>query len=492
MVFKIKTFLLKFDFIGFIPQFRILDESRYKSLFSTILSFLIILFSINFVLYSFIDFINQIPEVEYYKNNDYDTNKTFIISDSLLMFKPFFNCSSDPSKEPNVTISLSIPLEKKYYNAKFEPCELGKNIKLKYKDLIEKFDSLEKYKSNEYFCINYNSVNITNFTLYSHPLLPFEGENSLQINISTDCQNYTLTLKLITENDIIDHNNKVNPIIPYYKTNEYFINYPRRKNLNYFYQYIKHELDDGFIFSNKKIINGIGEAGINELDTSKGNNKILSITFKINNANYDYYLNKFQKFQSFLAEIMSLINLIITISNLFSKFLLSKKMNKDIIRFILTSNNKKETHRKRSIFLKDKIFYHVFENDDKKSKDTLEKSIKVDKIQDYKYSKSSLNVTNKNDILEGGSMNNTIISVMKDLNFINILKSFFCFKDKKMRLINLCNNIVQKDICIERILKRLYALENNYYNLIFEKNNDNINESNLNEDFTKIKKWYLK
>ena len=89
-------------------------------------------------------------------------------------------------------------------------------------------------------------------------------------------------------------------------------------------------------------------------------------------------------------------------------------------------------------------------------------------------------------------MNNTIISVMKDLNFINILKSFFCFKDKKMRLINLCNNIVQKDICIERILKRLYALENNYYNLIFEKNNDNINESNLNEDFTKIKKMVSK
>ena len=303
MVFKIKTFLLKFDFIGFIPQFRILDESRYKSLFSTILSFLIILFSINFVLYSFIDFINQIPEVEYYKNNDYETNKTIVLSDSLLMFKPFFNCSSDPLKLPDITVSLTIPLEQKYLDAKFEPCELGKNINLKYKDLIKKFDSIENYQSSEYFCINYNSTNISNFTLYSHPLLPFEGENSLQIIISTDCQNYTLTLKLITENDIIDHNNKVNPIIPYYKTNEYFINYPRRKNLNYYYQYIKHELDDGFIFSNKKIINGIGEAGINELDTSKGNNKILSITFKINSANYDYYLNKFQKFQSFLLKI---------------------------------------------------------------------------------------------------------------------------------------------------------------------------------------------
>ena len=71
------------------------------------------------------------------------------------------------------------------------------------------------------------------------------------------------------------------------------------------------------------------------------------------------------------------------------------------------------------------------------------------------------------------------------------MKSFFCFKDKKMRLINLCNNIVQKDICIERILKRLYILENNY-NLIIEKNNENINESNSIEDFSKIKKMVSK
>ena len=132
MVFKIKTFLLKFDFIGFIPQFRILDESRYKSLFSTILSFLIILFSINFVLYSFIDFINQIPEVEYYKNNDYETNKTIVLSDSLLMFKHVFICTSDfYIDEPDISIQLHAPSENKFENLQYEPCKLGKNINLK-------------------------------------------------------------------------------------------------------------------------------------------------------------------------------------------------------------------------------------------------------------------------------------------------------------------------------------------------------------------------
>ena len=219
---------------------------------------------------------------------------------------------------------------------------------------------------------------------------------------------------------------------------------------------------------------------------------ILSITFKINSANYDYFLRTFKKFQSFLAEITSLINLLITISNLISEFLLYKKMNKDIIRFILTSNNKKKINRKKSIFLNEKIFHQVFENNDKTNKDILKKSIKIDNMQEAPDSKSSFNVTNKNNISEDGSMDNTIIDVMKNLNFINIMKSFFCFKDKKMRLINLCNDIVQKDICIERILKRLYTLENNY-NLIIEKNNNtNKNKSNSIGDFSKIKKLHLK
>ena len=37
-----------------------------------------------------------------------------------------------------------------------------------------------------------------NFTLYSHPLIPYEEENSLTIYIKTDCDDYSLNLKLIT------------------------------------------------------------------------------------------------------------------------------------------------------------------------------------------------------------------------------------------------------------------------------------------------------
>ena len=72
-----KPLLFKCDFIGFPPQLRILDEVRYKSVFSSLLTFLIILFAVIFVSISFIDFIYQQPEVEYYKSNDNKKIKLF-------------------------------------------------------------------------------------------------------------------------------------------------------------------------------------------------------------------------------------------------------------------------------------------------------------------------------------------------------------------------------------------------------------------------------
>ena len=44
-----------------------------------------------------------------------------------------------------------------------EPCELGKNINSKHKEVIEKFDKLK-----DYYCVNYNGFNAT---LYNHPSL---------------------------------------------------------------------------------------------------------------------------------------------------------------------------------------------------------------------------------------------------------------------------------------------------------------------------------
>ena len=147
---------------------------------------------------------------------------------------------------------------------------------------------------------------------------------------------------------------------------------------------------------------------------------IFSITFKINGANYDYYKRTFKKFQSFLAEVMSLINLLITICKFISEFLLYKKMNKDIIRYILTSKEKKENVREKVIFLKDKLFKQIYEIDDKSQNNLVEKSIKENKIQDKEKSNVSFNISNKDNtdnVFKVESIGNTIIiNEVKNLN----------------------------------------------------------------------------
>ena len=99
MDLKNKPLLLKCDFIGFIPQFRIFNESRYKSIFSSLLSIILIIFSLGFFLYSFNEYLEQNPKVEYYKNNDEQTNKTFNLSDSIFMFKYDLTCLSNSDED---------------------------------------------------------------------------------------------------------------------------------------------------------------------------------------------------------------------------------------------------------------------------------------------------------------------------------------------------------------------------------------------------------
>ena len=47
----------------------------------------------------------------------------------------------------------------------------------------------------------------------------------------------------------------------------------------------------------------------------------------------------------------------------------------------------------------------------------------------------------------------------------------------------MCNDIVQKDICVERILKRIYILENEFNSLIER----DTNKSYIDNDISKIK-----
>ena len=454
MTIKIKSLLYKFDFIGLIPQFRILEETRYKSVFSSFLSIAVVIFSIAFVVYSFIDYLHQNPHLQYYKNNDYSTNKTYTISNSLLMFKNDFYCFSNDSDISKLIVTKwDDPGNLLYEYINYEPCELGKNLDIKYKNIIETFERVEETNISEYTCLNFNN---TKFTLYDNSQISDNYERFLELRLESTCEDYILVFQLVTQNDFLEHNNRDNPIVPFYQKH-LIVSMNTKTNLQYYYNYIKYESDEGFIFSDKKIFEGIGISDSKKFDETQILDDILSITFKMNGANYDYYQRSYNKFQVFVADVSSLINLIITICKILSEFLLYKKMNKDIIKNILSINENKNNN-----ISKEKQFHKIFDNNFEIIKDKEEKKEVDSKHNDSTRSEGLPKQIKFEVISEKENNDDKITNVMKKLNTLAIIKSFFCFKDKKIKLINLCNDIIEKDICIERILKRLYLIENEF------------------------------
>ena len=82
-----KKYLYIFDLLASNPQLRIFNYDRYKSIITSILSIILIFFSITFIVLSLIDFFkHKNPNVIYSKNNDDLTNRTILIKDSLLIF----------------------------------------------------------------------------------------------------------------------------------------------------------------------------------------------------------------------------------------------------------------------------------------------------------------------------------------------------------------------------------------------------------------------
>ena len=87
MLEKTKQFLYFLDFTGIYPSLRIFNHDNYKSKISSIISVIVIITSVTFIIYSIVDFVNQNPDIIYYKNIDNNINKTFKISDSFQMVK---------------------------------------------------------------------------------------------------------------------------------------------------------------------------------------------------------------------------------------------------------------------------------------------------------------------------------------------------------------------------------------------------------------------
>ena len=273
---------------------------------------------------------------------------------------------------------------------------------------------------------------------------------------------------IVSENDIIDHNNKNKPI------NENFIyhvssgfNYLEYTEIKYNLQYIKYESDNGFFFPANKNFSGISFSSItyNKWKNDDSNSKDFgSISIEMNKSHFDYYIRSYQKLQSLLAEIMSVISILFEVGKKISIILCNKKMCKDIISYILypdkSRNSTQQNHNVKLIKIQEN-------NNKNNSQQKIIKSISLDRNNnndnDNNENIIKCSSTIKDEIVHKIEYNNNAnkksIQVLKKINYYNILKSYFCFKDKKIKLINICNSIISEDICIERILKSLYDLD---------------------------------
>ena len=359
-----------------------------------------------------------------------------------------------------------------------ETCELGKNIDTKFENLTEDLFKIGR-TVNQFHCINSKYGNLP---LFHNPQI---GYSSIYVFPVLDKNsNYIpeqLQSLIGSEINILNHDIKKNPIKETYwlqitnnfQSSQFTI-------INYNFQYIKYESDEGLFFKKSKISNGISFSDMTffnnimeDFNLQKNfeyfnKSKIGAIVFEINKAHFDYYKRTYQKLQSLLAEIMSVVNLLFETGKQISYILLDKKMSKDIINSVIC-NDKNEIkkinrHNKNknninNIFnknIKNKKITEEFENKSNSKKNISKNDLKL-----------SENLENKEQKDEE-KMNTTILN---NINYFHILQSFICPKNKRSKLINYLYDIINKNLSIEKIFEKFYKIEIMYSLLAGEKIN---------------------
>ena len=182
MLIKIQSFLSTIDLIGIIPQLYIFNNNKYNSFLSSIISFIILLFSIFFALFSLNDYLKyQNPFVIYSKANDMNTGRSVPLKDLFLMFQIVESTGLE-------TINKSIAFyEAEYliiYNngsyinfpIEIENCNKDKHPNSYYKELIYNYAGFGKTVS-DFYCINYKRDDLE---LFYYPNIGYSSINISQ------------------------------------------------------------------------------------------------------------------------------------------------------------------------------------------------------------------------------------------------------------------------------------------------------------------------
>ena len=474
MVESIYSFMHFFDLIGKNPQLFIFNSYRNKSILSSFISISIIFFSIAFAINSILDYLQfKNPNITFSKDNDEETNRNFLKKDFILMFQLIDTTSLKPL---NNSIGYYLGEYINYYNngtniyipIDIETCKIGKNIDKKYENFVNDKSNYGR-KIEDFYCI---SSKFENISLFYDPKVGF---SSISLYIIFQNNSFYTPEKIqsliTTENNIINNFDKKNPINNGYMfqiTSAY--SSMEHTRVNYNYQYLKYESDEGFLFPNSRTLYGMSFSDITSYRNKQDTNNVTqrfgdiknpiigTIEFAINKSNFDNYKRTYQRLQSLLAEIMSVVNLLFEIGRQLSNFLGDKKMSLNIIEYLINKNTLyTKKIRRKIIVLKDKSRESSIR---KINSEILNKSNNLDNSIKSKEFKLDPNKILKNDNIDAIDEKTKIL---KEVNYFHIIKSFLCFKDKKSLFINFCNNIIRQDMSIERILERFYKLEIAYH-----------------------------
>jgi len=448
--------------------------------------------------------------ISYTKGNDKSTKREILFKDTFLMFQLIDSTSYN---HINDSIAYFEPSYKTIYdngkaesgNLTIEKCELGKNIDLKFKDFIIG-------KSNfgipveDFYCFSKNNENLSLF------YYPNVGYNTIHLQIILKNNTYYNPEKIqsliVSENSLIDHNNKSNPL-----SNSYEYHFTpsfsssQFTTADYNIQFIKYESDDGFFFKNNKNFIGISFSDMIFFNSYKENydieknlkedNKVNigEIEISLNKSYYDNYKRTYQRLQSLLAEIMSVISLLFEIGRQISTFFCEKSMSKDIIETLINRDKKHilrvQSYRIIKLCKTSENYNNVKpierKNTQYESVDIINNKLEIsERIDKTKLNISKNDISYKNEKINQIKINNKHID---KVNYFHILKSYFCFKDNKTEMINLCNDIIREDMCIERILERFYNLEklsHHYLDIKKEKQKINKNKEIIKKDIDNI------
>ena len=499
MLAKFSNFLYNFDLIGPSPQLFIFNNNRYKTFFSFIISLIIIIFSVFFSYFSSVQYFKfENPIISYTKGNDKRTKREILLKDTFLMFQLIDSTSynhiddSIAYFEPTYTTIYDNGKTERGF-LKIEKCELGKNIDLKFKDFIIDKSNFGK-PVEDFYCFSSNNENLSLF------YYPDVGYNTIHLKIILKNNTYYMPEKiqslLVSENSLIDHNNKSSPLSNSYEYH-FTLSFSSSQFTisDYNFQFIKYESDDGFYYKNNKNFIGISFSHMTFFHSYKENydikknlkedNKVNigDIEISLNKSNYNNYKRTYQRLQSLLAEIMSVISLLFEIGRQISTFLCEQSMSKDIIETLI-NRDKKHILRVQSYRI-NKLCKACESNNNTtlierknaqfESVDMINNKLETsERIDKSKMNTSKNDISYKNEKIKQIKINN---KHMDKVYYFHILKSYFCFKDKKTEMINLCNEIILEDMWIERILERFYNLEKLSHNLNIKKEKLKINKS---------------